>query len=81
MMAGISRHDPSAAGYGKGVEGMLVLTELRLLFLPDISGGTTTASFLDFHTVQVHVFSFFVRVAPLCFSERFLFREKTTPNC
>lgn len=53
MMGGISRHDPSGGGYGKGIEGMLILTELRLLFLPDISSGTATLSFLEFHTVQV----------------------------
>lgn len=52
MMSGISRHDITANDHGKGVEGMLVLTELRLLFVPDISGGSTTASFMDFHTVQ-----------------------------
>ena len=51
-MSSISRHDITASGHGKGVEGMLVLTELRLLFLPDISGGSATASYLEFHTVQ-----------------------------
>lgn len=53
MMAAISRYDPSMGGYGKSIEGMLVLTELRLLFLPDISCGSATASFVEFHTVQV----------------------------
>lgn len=43
----------TANNHGKGVEGMLVLTELRLLFLPDIGAGSTTASFLEFNTVQV----------------------------
>lgn len=51
-MSSISRHDITASGHGKGVEGMLVLTELRLLFLPDISHGSATASYLEFHTVQ-----------------------------
>lgn len=51
-MSSISRHDITATGHGKGVEGMLVLTELRLLFLPDISRGSATASYLEFHTVQ-----------------------------
>lgn len=55
MMLGISRHDITANNHGKGVEGMLILTELRLVFLPDIGVGSTTrtASFLDFNTVQV----------------------------
>lgn len=53
MMSSISRHDITASGHGKGVEGMLVLTELRLLFLPDISRGSATTSYLEFHTVQV----------------------------
>lgn len=52
-MAAISRYDPSMGGYGKSIEGMLVLTELRLLFLPDISCESATASFVEFHTVQV----------------------------
>eukprot|EP00903_Cladosiphon_okamuranus_P015602 g14407.t1 len=55
MMLGISRHDITANNHGKGVEGMLVLTELRLLFLPDIDAGSTTASFLEFNTVQVYL--------------------------
>ncbi|CAN0121044.1 unnamed protein product, partial [Laminaria digitata] len=53
MMSSISRHDITASGHGKGVEGMLVLTELRLLFLPDISHGSATASYLEFHTVYL----------------------------
>lgn len=53
MMLGVSRHDITANNHGKGVEGMLVLTELRLLFLPDVGAGSATASFLDFNTVQV----------------------------
>lgn len=53
MMLGISRHDITANNHGKGVEGMLILTELRLLFLPDIGAGSTTTSFLEFNTVQV----------------------------
>lgn len=55
LMMGVSRHDITANNHGKGVEGMLVLTELRLLFLPDIGVGSTTASFLEFNTVQVCV--------------------------
>lgn len=53
MMLGISRHDITANNHGTGVEGMLILTELRLLFLPDIGAGSATASFLEFNTVQV----------------------------
>lgn len=53
MMLGVSRHDITANNHGKGVEGMLILTELRLLFLPDVSAGSRTASFLEFNTVQV----------------------------
>lgn len=56
-MGGISRYDPTSGGYGRGVEGMLVLTELRLLFLPDISSGSASTSFLEFHTVQVRLSS------------------------
>ena len=52
MMSSITRHDTSANGHGRGVEGMLVLTELRLLFLPDVSGGLANTAFLEFHTVQ-----------------------------
>ncbi|CAN0163688.1 unnamed protein product, partial [Ascophyllum nodosum] len=55
MMSSISRHDTSANGHGRGVEGMLVLTELRLLFLPDVSGGLANTAFLEFHTVQVYL--------------------------
>lgn len=62
MMSGISRHDITANGHGRGVDGMLVLTELRLLFLPDIAGGSTTTSFLEFHTVQASILSRVYRV-------------------
>lgn len=56
MMLGVSRHDITANNHGRGVEGMLVLTELRLMFLPDIGGaGSATASFLEFNTVQVRL--------------------------
>lgn len=70
MMGGITRHDPSGDGYGKGVEGMLVLTELRLLFMPDISSGTATLSFLEFHTVQVRRAFSRNKVGVLCFHRR-----------